>query len=75
MYANVNLISHTKLVCENVVFSEPCYLENKCGVEKAFYFICKAMGQFGFLRNWANASQKCFWFGIALIKLGYEPTR
>jgi hypothetical protein len=23
MYAKVNLISHTKLVCENVVFSEP----------------------------------------------------
>jgi hypothetical protein len=36
MYANVNLISHTKLVCENVVFSEPCCLENKCGVGKAF---------------------------------------
>jgi hypothetical protein len=36
IYANVNLISHTKLVCENVVFSEPCYLENKCGVGKAF---------------------------------------
>jgi hypothetical protein len=23
MYANVNLISHTKLLCENVVFSKP----------------------------------------------------
>jgi hypothetical protein len=36
MYANVNLISHTKLVCENVVFSETYCLENKCGVGKAF---------------------------------------
>jgi hypothetical protein len=24
--------------------------------------------------NWANASQKCFWFGIVLKNLGYEPT-
>jgi hypothetical protein len=36
MYANVILISHTKLVCENVVISVLCYLENKCGVGKAF---------------------------------------
>jgi hypothetical protein len=36
MYANVILISHTKLVCENVVFSEPCCLESKCGVGKVF---------------------------------------
>jgi BioD-like phosphotransacetylase family protein len=36
MYANVNFISCTKLVCENVVFSEPCCLENKCDVGKAF---------------------------------------
>jgi hypothetical protein len=36
MYANVNLISHTKLVCENVAFSETYCLENKCDVGKAF---------------------------------------
>jgi hypothetical protein len=36
MYANVTLISHTKLVYENVVLSEPCCLENKCGAGKAF---------------------------------------
>jgi hypothetical protein len=41
MYANVNLISHTKLVYENGVFSEPCYLENKCDVGKAFNYFAK----------------------------------
>jgi hypothetical protein len=44
MYANVNLISHTKLACENVVFSETYCFENKCGVRKAFYLFCKAIG-------------------------------
>jgi hypothetical protein len=36
MYANVNLISDNKLVRENVVFSEPSCLENKCDFGKAF---------------------------------------
>jgi hypothetical protein len=40
-YANVNLTSHTNLLCENVVFSEPCCLENKCEVEKAFSYFTK----------------------------------
>jgi hypothetical protein len=50
MYANVNLISHTKLVCENFVFSESCCLENKCDVGKLFSLNCKAIGQFGYLK-------------------------
>jgi hypothetical protein len=37
MYANVNLVSHTKLMCKkNVVISEPRCLQNKCVVRKAF---------------------------------------
>jgi hypothetical protein len=50
MYANGKLISHTKLVCENVVFSEPCYLENKCGVRKVFSSFAKQLGNFGYLK-------------------------
>jgi hypothetical protein len=49
MYANVNLISHTKLVCENVVFSKPYYLENKCGDRKAFQLFLQSNRQFGYL--------------------------
>jgi hypothetical protein len=32
------------------------------------------MEQFGYLKNWANASQNCLWFGKVLEKFGYEPT-
>jgi hypothetical protein len=50
MYANVNFISRPRLVCENVVFSEPCCLESKGGVGKAFELFCKAINNFDYLK-------------------------
>jgi hypothetical protein len=73
MYANVNLISHTKLVCENLAFSEPYYLENKWGVGKPFNYFCKAIDN---LVIWKMS--KCFPKMLLVWhcskNLGYEPT-
>jgi hypothetical protein len=50
MHLNITLISHTKLVCENVVFSEPWCLEIMCEVRKAFIYFKNKRVIFGYLK-------------------------
>jgi hypothetical protein len=39
MYANVNLVSHTKSLGEEVLFGKPCYLEASVMLASIFSYL------------------------------------